>query len=177
MMKGKQIILLAVLVVIAAVIVFGLKEAGNGKKVVAVGIYAPDFSVVDATTGKTVSSSDLRGKVVFVHFWATWCSVCNEEMPTVNALAADAASNADIRMITILYRDTPENGAAYMKAKGYSFPVFTDPGDSASKNFGITGVPETYIIDKKGVLRRKVIGEADWNAPEERQFINSLLKG
>jgi cytochrome c biogenesis protein CcmG/thiol:disulfide interchange protein DsbE len=176
-MKGKHVILLAVLVGIAAVIAFGLKEAGNGRKVVAVGLYSPDFTVVDAKTGKMLSSSDLKGKVLFVHFWASWCEVCKEEMPTVNTLAADGASDSDFVVITILYRDTPENGAAYMKAMEYNFPVYTDAGGAAARNFGVTGVPETYIVDKKGVLRKKVIGAADWNAPEERQLINSLLKG
>jgi cytochrome c biogenesis protein CcmG/thiol:disulfide interchange protein DsbE len=176
-MKTKHVILLAVLVGIAAVIAFGLKEAGNGKKVVAVGLYSPDFTVVDAKTGRTLSSSDLKGKVLFVHFWASWCEVCKEEMPTVNALASDMVSDRDFMMITVLYRDTPQNGAAYMKAMGYSFPVYTDTGGDDAKNFGVTGVPETYIVDKKGVLRKKVIGAADWSAPEERQLVNSLLKG
>jgi cytochrome c biogenesis protein CcmG/thiol:disulfide interchange protein DsbE len=176
-MKSKHVILLAVLVGIAAVIVFGLKEAGNGKKVVAVGLYSPEFTVVDARTGRALSSSDLKGKVLFVHFWASWCEVCKEEMPTVNTLASDMASDRDFMMVTVLYGDTPQNGAAYMKSMGYSFPVYTDTGGVDAKNFGVTGVPETYIVDKKGVLRKKVIGAADWNAPEERQLVNSLLKG
>ena len=175
-MKGKKIILLAVLIGIAAVIAVGLKEAGNGKKVVAVGLYSPDFSVVNTATGKAVSSADLKGKVLFVHFWASWCKVCNDEMPTVNSLAADMTANSDFRMITILYRDSPEKGAAYMADKGFQFPVFTDPDENAAKTFGVTGVPETYIIDRKGVLRGKVIGETDWNSPEARQLITSLLK-
>jgi cytochrome c biogenesis protein CcmG/thiol:disulfide interchange protein DsbE len=176
-MKSKQMILLAVLIGIAAVIAFGLKEAGNGKKAVAVGLYSPDFTVVDARTGKALSSSSLKGKVLFVHFWASWCEVCKQEMPTVNTLAADMASNPNFMMIPVLYNDSPQNGAAYMNAMGYSFPVYTDIGGTEAKNFGVTGVPETYIVDKKGVLRRKVIGAADWNAPEERQLVSSLLKG
>ncbi len=176
-MKGKKIILLAVLIVIAAVVVIGLKEAGNGDKVVAVGLYAPDFSVVNTKTGEKVSSADLRGKVLFVNFWASWCEVCKEEMPSVNALSADMARNGDFRMITILYKDTPENGASYMKAQGFSFPVFTDPGENAANSFGVTGVPETYVIDRRGVLKGKVIGGADWGSPEARQLVNSLFKG
>jgi cytochrome c biogenesis protein CcmG/thiol:disulfide interchange protein DsbE len=175
--KSKYVILLAVLTGVAAVIALGLKEAGNGRKAVAVGLYSPDFTVVDVKTGKTLSSSDLRGKVLFVHFWASWCEVCKQEMPTVNTLAADMASNRDFAMITVLYNDSSQNGAAYMNAMGYSFPVYTDTGGNDAKNFGVTGVPETYIVDKKGVLRRRVIGAADWNAPEERQLVSALLKG
>ncbi len=79
-------------------------------------------------------------------------------------------------MANILYRDSPENAASYMKTMGYSFSVNLDPDDKAAASFGVTGVPETYIIDKNGVLRRKVIGSADWSSSEERQLINSLLK-
>jgi hypothetical protein len=67
----KKIILLAVFVVVAAVIAFGLREAGNGRKVVAVGLSAPEFTLVNGATGKPMSSSELRGKVIFLHFWAT----------------------------------------------------------------------------------------------------------
>jgi peroxiredoxin len=79
-------------------------------------------------------------------------------------------------MITILYRDSPENASTYMKAHGSSFPLYTDPDQRSASAFGVTGVPETYIIDKKGVLRRRVIGPADWTSPEEKALIASILK-
>ncbi len=79
-------------------------------------------------------------------------------------------------MATVLYQDSPEKAVAFVKSTGYNFPVYTDSDGSAATSFGVTGVPETYIIDKKGVLRRKVIGAADWSSTEERQLINSLLK-
>lgn len=79
-------------------------------------------------------------------------------------------------MITILYKDSPENASAYMKAQGYSFPVYTDPDQKSASAFGVTGVPETYVIDKKGVLRQRVIGPADWSSPEAKALISALLK-
>jgi cytochrome c biogenesis protein CcmG/thiol:disulfide interchange protein DsbE len=98
-------------------------------------------------------------------------------LPLVNALAKDGASLSDFVMVTVLYGDSTEDAASYMKKMGYDFPVTSDPGEKTATSFGVTGVPETYIIDKKGVLRRKVIGAADWSSAEERQIINSLLKG
>jgi peroxiredoxin len=98
-------------------------------------------------------------------------------LPSVNALGNDAASLTDFVMVMVPYEDSPENVSAYMKTMGYNFAVYTDADGKAAKDFGVTGVPETYIIDKKGVLRRKVIGSADWSSKEERQIINSLLKG
>ncbi len=173
-MKNKLTILLMVLIVAAAL--SGCKPGGSKIGAVAVGLPAPDFSLVDMKTGKQLSSSELRGKVIFVHFWATWCQPCREELPLVNAMGNDAASLSNFVMATVLYQDSPENAVAFMKTMSYSFPVNTDPGGTAAKSFGVTGVPETYIIDKKGVLRRKVIGAADWGSAGERQLINSLLK-
>jgi AhpC/TSA family len=97
-------------------------------------------------------------------------------LPLVNALQNDAASLSNFMMLSVPYDDKPENVIAYMKTMGFAFPVYTDTGGSAATGFGVTGVPETYIIDKKGVLRRKVIGAADWSSTGERQLINTLLK-
>jgi len=64
-----------------------------------------------------------------------------------------------------------------MKAMGFGFPVFADKEDTAARDFGVTGVPETYIIDKNGILRQRVIGGADWDSAEAKSLIYGLLKG
>jgi thiol-disulfide isomerase/thioredoxin len=174
-MKGKQIILLVLLVAAAAAVILSVRHGGT-KKTVAVGLYAPDFRVTDFRTGKTLLSSDLKGKVLFVNFWASWCEPCKEEMPSVDALYKEMESNKDFIMVTILYRDTPVNAVAYMKSKGYVFPVYSDPDGATAKSFGVTGVPETYVIDKNGVLQKKMIGPDNWYSPEEKGFISSLLR-
>jgi cytochrome c biogenesis protein CcmG, thiol:disulfide interchange protein DsbE len=174
-MKGKQIILLLLLVAGVAAVALSLRQ-GATKKPVAVGLYAPDFHVTDFRTGKTLSSSDLKGKVLFVNFWASWCDPCKEEMPSVDAIYKEMASNKDFVMITILYRDTPVTAVAYMKSKGYVFPVYSDPDGATARTFGVTGVPETYVIDKNGVLQKKMIGPDNWYSPEERDFVSSLLR-
>jgi hypothetical protein len=63
-----------------------------------------------------------------------------------------------------------------MKSAGYTFPVYTDDDGRSAINFGVTGVPETYLVDKKGLLRKRVIGGADWNSPEAKELIRSLMK-
>lgn len=174
-MKGKRIILLVLLVAGVAAIILSLRE-GRKPRPSVVGLYAPSFRVTDFRTGKVLSSSDFKGKVVFVNFWASWCGPCKEEMPTVDALYRQLASNKDFVMITILYRDTPVSGVSYMKSKGYVFPVYSDPDGSSAKNFGVTGVPETYVIAKDGILKKKVIGPDNWTSQEDRDFISSLLR-
>jgi peroxiredoxin len=96
-------------------------------------------------------------------------------MPSIEALYRDMMRGDDFVMVTILYKDSPENAFEYMKSKGYTFPVYVDPNSSAARNYGVTGVPETYIVDKKGVLVRRVIGGADWNSPDEINQIKALL--
>jgi len=172
-MKGKKIILLLLLALGVAAVVLSLRHGGR-KKPSVVGLYAPDFRVKDMA-GKTFTSADFKGKVVFVNFWASWCTPCKEEMPTVNALYDQMKDNKDFVMITILYNDSPVNGLGYMKSKGYDFPVYTDVGGSSASDFGVTGVPETYVIDKSGILQKKVIGPDDWTSPEDLKLISSLL--
>jgi thiol-disulfide isomerase/thioredoxin len=136
---------------------------------------APVFEVNDAVTGRRLSSHDLKEKVIFVNFWASWCEPCKEEMPSIEALYKEMSSHRDFIMVTILYRDSPENALGYMKSNGYTFPVYVDPGGGAARSYGVTGVPETYVTDKKGVLIRRVIGPADWNAPDEKKQIKAQL--
>ena len=148
---------------------------GKTAKEVAIGSLAPTFEISDIRTGKRLASSAFSGKVLFINFWATWCPPCREELPSIEAVYREMSLDDKFAMITILYRDNPSSAIEYMKENGYTFPVYSDPGDGSSRNFGVTGVPETYIVDKKGVLRRKVIGAADWGSAEEKGFIKSLL--
>ncbi len=136
---------------------------------------APSFELKDAVTGQTLSSAGLRNKVIFLNFWASWCEPCKEEMPSIDALNGEMAADGNFVMVTVLYKDSPENAFSYMKSKGYHFPVFVDSDGGVARAFGVTGVPETYIIDKSGVLVRRVIGGLDWSAPEEKSMIKSML--
>jgi cytochrome c biogenesis protein CcmG/thiol:disulfide interchange protein DsbE len=171
--KKNQILFIVLLLIGAAFVITVYK--GGAKKEIAVGLPAPDFLVTDIVNGQRISSAELKGKVLFVNFWASWCEPCKEEMPSLESLYREVMSQKDFRMVTILYRDSPSNALGYMKVNGYTFPVYTDMRESSSKDFGVTGVPETYIVDKKGILRRRVIGGADWNSPDEKGLINSLL--
>jgi thiol-disulfide isomerase/thioredoxin len=172
-MKNKSIILFIVLVAGAALVYF---NASHTSEKVAVEALAPAFQVADMASGQTVRSSDLRGNVVFVNFWASWCQPCKEEMPSVDSLFKEEFPKGNFVMLTVLYKDTPENAVEHMRANGFNFPVYTDPKGNSAVAFKVTGVPETYVIDKKGRLRKRVIGPADWSSPEERLLIDSLLK-
>jgi cytochrome c biogenesis protein CcmG, thiol:disulfide interchange protein DsbE len=173
-MNSKRLIILSSVFIIAFLLLFTLFK-GSPKRVVGVDLQAPDLDVKDDISGRKLRSGDLKNKVIFVNFWASWCPPCKEEMPSVEALFKDLAGNDKFQMITILYKDSLQDGRAYMKQNGYTFPVYSDNNGITAENFGVTGVPETYIIDKKGILKKRVIGPAEWNSPEAKTFINSLL--
>jgi len=96
-------------------------------------------------------------------------------MPSIEALYREMKGKEDFVMITILYKDSPESAIGYLKSNGYTFPVYVDPDGSAARKYGVTGVPETYIVDKRGMLVRRVIGGADWNSPDEKSQIKAMF--
>jgi len=113
--------------------------------------------------------------VVFVNFWAAWCPPCIEEMPSIEALFRNLSGKPKFKMITILYRDDVDRITKSAKEQGYTLPIYRDPDGSAAIRFGITGVPETFIIDKNGILRDKVIGPYTWDSPAVTDTLLKLI--
>lgn len=170
-MKPKNIAIIAAAILVVAVIIIS-----PGKKVVFEGGEAPSFTVYDAG-GKAVSLDDLKGKVVVVNFWATWCDPCRSEMPSIQYFYDMFKSHPKFAFVSILYNDDPEKADKLLKDRNYTFPYYLDKNSSASKDYGITGVPETYIIDSKGVLRKKVIGPMEFDSEPALKFVLDLLGG
>lgn len=138
-----------------------------------VGQPAPDFSLTD-TKGRTWRLTDLRGQVVFVNFWATWCPPCREELPSMEGLHR-RLSQAPFQMLTILNNDRPDFAQQVADKYGYTFPILIDPDSKVAGIYGITGVPETFIIDANGVLQKKFIGPWDWNSPPAWKMLAQFL--
>lgn len=135
---------------------------------------APDIEIIDSDNNK-LKLSDLKGSVIFVNFWATWCESCVDELPSIERLFRSMSKNSKFNLITILYKDDQYRALSYMKGNGYTFPVYINPDGSAAKKFGITGIPETFIIDKNGILRDKVIGPAEWDSPHAVETFRKLI--
>jgi len=168
------------LVAAVLVLLFFPREAKIQRTVVAVGLKAPAFELpeLDATgkgSFRIWRFPELKGKVVFINFWAVWCDECKLEKPAMQSLY-EKMQGRPFQMLTILYRDDPKKAVEYMKINGYSMPVLLDEGMKVAKNFGVRGVPETFIIDKEGILREKTIGRRQWDSPEAIGFIEKLLK-
>lgn len=111
-----------------------------------------------------------------MNFWATWCDSCKEEKPYLYSLYSNLKQSPGFVFVSILYNDDINNALQYEKANSFNFPVFTDPGGKAAWSYGLTGVPESFIIDKSGRLKDKVIGPMDWSSPQVAVYFQNLLK-
>lgn len=170
-MKNKAFILLIILlsgITIAFLIIRHRPEIAT------IGSVAPDIELIDINKNK-IKLSELRGAVVFINFWATWCEPCINELPSIEELSRLTSGNPKFKLLTILFKDDEYKAFNFMKENGYTFPIYLNPEGSAAKNFGITGVPETFIIDKKGILRNKIIGPAEWDSPRALETFQALM--
>jgi len=173
----KNIIWLVILATLFSLTACSRKESSPAAKAAAPveSKPAPDITVT-ALNGASLKLSDLKGKVVMLNFWATWCPPCREEIPSMMKLNA-AMAGKPFQMVAV---SVDEGGKPaienYFTTSKTELPAYTDPSGAASKTYGITGVPETFIIDKKGVIVKKVIGPAPWDGPEAIAFLEGLLK-
>lgn len=142
-------------------------------KVAEVGKVAPDFTLVDRQ-GRTWTLSQLKGQVVFVNFWATWCPPCREEMPAMQRLFA-MLPKEKFAMLAVLQNDDPARADAFAAKLGITVPILFDQDKKVGPLYGLTGVPETFIVDKQGVLREKFIGPYEWDSPKFLQTLGKYL--
>jgi thiol-disulfide isomerase/thioredoxin len=155
------------------VAVFTIKPV-RSPKTAYVGSITHDFELLDLNRNR-ISLSDMKGSVVFINFWATWCTSCIEELPSIERLFRSLSESSSFKVVTILYKDDLNRALSFMKENGYTFPVYLNTDESAAKIFGITGIPETFIIDKHGLLRNKVIGPAEWDSPRTIENLQTLI--
>ncbi len=175
---AKKGIVLAILILALAglaILFLFAKEGAQGVKIIGTGDRAPEFRLT-ALDGRQVSLSDYRGKVVMVHFWATWCPPCVEEIPTLERLYRGLLG----KDFAILAVSVDEGGAeavtSFMQRNRLSLPVLLDPRRSVSRLYGTFKFPETYLLDRDGVVRYKVIGPSDWTAQENINIVRSLIE-
>lgn len=115
-----------------------------------------DLSLKDVR-GNPVHLRDLRGKVVLINYWASWCSPCREEMPLLNAFYEDHQSEG-FTVIAINASESPEEAARYIEEHGYTFPVWSDPPGNSMIEFGLNGLPASMLLDREGRLRKVWLG-------------------
>ncbi len=133
---------------------------------------AKDFQFT--LNGKPMKLSDLRGQVVLVDFWASWCPPCVEEAPSLNALQERIAPLGGTVLGVSIDEDESEY-ETFLKTYQVSFPTFRDPSKKIETEYGTSMIPETYVIDRNGKIDRKIVGAQDWTSPTMMAYLDSLL--
>jgi peroxiredoxin len=144
---------------------------------VELGSKAPQFSAFTLdSVPREKRLSDYRGQVVMINVWATWCLPCRVEMPSIEALNKSYASKG-LKIVAVSIDDPGTDAAirAFVKQYGLTFEVLHDPQGKISDLYDVTGYPETFIVGKDGVIRKKLMSATDWNSPDARALMDRLL--
>lgn len=158
-------------IALAILIVFIMPSYRQGEASMA-GKTAKDFAI--QLDGKPAHLSNLKGKVVVLNFWATWCPPCVEETPALNSLQQRIASRGGV----VLGVSVDDDEAAYerfLKENGIVFLTYRDASKKSAQDYGTKMYPETYIIDRHGKIARKVIGQQQWDSAEMLSYFDAIL--
>jgi cytochrome c biogenesis protein CcmG/thiol:disulfide interchange protein DsbE len=156
-LRGWQIAVFAVVLLLLALVAFQMRRNGPlAAGPVGQGEAAPDFTLT-SFDGETFKLADLRGKVVLINFWASWCIPCEQEAAALEN-AWRHYQGQDVVFIGVAYVDTETASRAFMERFGVTYPNGPDLGTAISHAYRIKGVPETYIVDKTGTLAVTKVG-------------------
>jgi cytochrome c biogenesis protein CcmG, thiol:disulfide interchange protein DsbE len=157
--------------IVLALVILTLTGCYRGSRPPRIGTVAPDFAVQDAD--HKVTLRELRGKVVVLNFWATWCPPCIEEMPSLVQMQQHLKDKG-VQVLAVSIDVDESAYHKFLKDHGVNLLTVRDPDQKSSNLYGSYKWPETYIIDRNGILRRKFIGAVDWNTPEITDFLGKL---
>jgi peroxiredoxin len=135
---------------------------------------APEFSLEDLQ-GKTVDMRQLRGQVILLNFWATWCPNCRKESTSFEKLSTQYGPKGLI-LFRINSKESRESVEEYVGKESLHVPVLLDKTGKVGRLFGIWAHPTSYLIDRQGMVRYRAVGPVDWTGPEALSVINHLLK-
>jgi peroxiredoxin len=138
-----------------------------------IGKKAPDFTLKDLND-KTVSLSSLKGSVVLINFWATWCPPCRAEMSSLNNLYKEYKNNG-LSVIAVSTDRSISSVKDFLTKKPVELPVLMDSDSKVSRRFKVFSLPTSFLLDKNGVIVQKFLGEEEWDSPEMNKKIKELL--
>ena len=154
---------------------------GPGDGPIGVGSLAPDFELRDLAGG-TVRLSSLRGKVVFVNFWTTWCAPCRVEMPAMESLQRILGGEPFVMLAVSVDEGGEPVVRQFLADIPHTYSVLLDASEGGrrlasptARSYQITGVPETFIVDRKGYIVEKVVGPADWSSAEMIEYFRGVI--
>jgi peroxiredoxin len=132
---------------------------------------APEFTVQDSD--RTVDLNQFRGQIVVLNFWATWCPPCVEEMPSLVEMQRKMKAKG-VTVVAVSIDEDVDAYRAFLKEHSVELLTVRDPAQKTPTLYGTRGWPETFIIDRHGVMRRKFIGAVDWTEPEITDYLSKL---
>jgi thiol-disulfide isomerase/thioredoxin len=124
--------------------------------------------------GKRVNLNDLRGRVVLVNFWATWCEPCRDEMPSLARLQ-EKLKGKPFEVLAVNYGESRSKVADFVRKEGWSIAILLDPEKQAADAWGAKGLPMTFLVDATGRVRYSTFGERDWSEGEGLAAVEELL--
>jgi len=173
---SKQWIFVALVVAGAAVGVTIMTRVGSEVAPVQLGAVAPEFHAIDLATGDSVSLHErYRGKVTLVNIWATWCVPCKVEMPAMQRLYDSLAPRGFAIAAVSIDEGSPDDVRAFGQELGLSFDLLQDRSTRIQQTYQTTGVPESFLLDRRGVIVKRIIGAHDWSSPANRALVERLL--
>jgi len=170
-MKSKLLSGLVLVGVAALLLLFVSPSFRQGERGAA-GTAAPEFTF--QMDGRATRLADLRGKVIVLNFWATWCAPCVEEMPSLNRLHQQIAPLGAM-VLGVSVDDNPQAFENFLREHQITFPNHRDPDRAIPASYGTAMYPETYIIGKDGRIARKIIGPQQWDKSEWLGYIKELI--
>jgi peroxiredoxin len=150
-------------------------EAMKALGIKSVNTPAPDVRL-PALNGSSLALKDLKGKVVLVNFWATWCLPCQYEMPLMEKLYQAYKARGFVVVAISLDQEGKPVVEPFVKEKKLTYPVLLDSSHQGARQFGIVGLPATFLIGPDGFIKGMTYGPKEWDGPEARALIESLLR-
>lgn len=142
---------------------------------VAAGKLAANFTLKDLR-GDKISLASLRGKVVFLNIWATWCGPCREEMPSIESLYNDFKANRDFVVLAVSQDTDGSAVRPFVEQNHLQFTVLLDPRNDVGESYDVNGIPETFIIGRDGRIVAHHVGPYDWSNADIREALQELIK-
>jgi cytochrome c biogenesis protein CcmG/thiol:disulfide interchange protein DsbE len=166
-----------IVVVLGGALFAASRMLGDQLYPVSVGSKAPQFHAVTVDSApRTQTLADYKGQVVLLNIWGTFCLPCRDEMPAIEKLhQAMGAQGLKVVAISIDDPGFEQKIRAFVKEFGLTFQILYDPSGKIVNDYQTTGVPETFVIARDGVIRKKVIGASDWSSATNRAVISQLL--
>lgn len=152
-----------------------VSEKKDDPDIVSIGRPAPDFTL-PRLNGESVSLHDYREKIIFLNFWATWCLPCRKEMPSMEKLYQTLKGEPFEILAVSIDSSGADVVAPFMADYQLSFPALLDTDAIVMRRYNVNNIPQTFIIDKEGVIVSKFIGSRDWAEEKEIQYIKDLVR-